>query len=590
HDNRFRKSGIYILVGGALDPVSGRKPPLNGESEPVIFARLEGKLFLSETEYRLLKDIKVAFIDEADSILIDEARVPLVIAGDRSSSSVDPLRIADLVRGLTEGDDWVVSEYGRNVELSESGLDRVEQELGCGPLHAAENYLLLAEINQSLHAHALLRRDVDYIVTDGRIELVDEFTGRVVDDRRWPDGLQAALEAKEGLRIRPGGRVLGSVTLQHFLGQYPRLAGMTATARSAAEELFDFYGLNVVPIPPNRPSIRQDLADAVFTSREAQIQALVGKVRRLHHDGRPVLVGTRSVAESEEIAGRLLANDIACSVLNAKNDEEEASIIAEAGRPHAVTISTNMAGRGTDIRLGGRDEDERDEVVARGGLLVIGTARHESRRIDDQLRGRAGRQGDPGTTQFFVSLDDELLVRYGIDDLIPPSLRPRSSDETMNHPILLRELDRLQRIAEGKSFEIRRTLWRYSVMVERQRHTVQAWRGDVLSGRSAPGIWARKEPESYRWAVERLGTAGAADSERTVVIHFIDECWAEHLDYVAHLREGIHLVGIGGLDPLHEFHRQIAEHFEGIRDRIEDRVGAILVRIRSSGGTLTLDS
>ena len=315
-----------------------------------------------------------AIVDEADSILIDEARVPLVIAGDRPSSSVDPLRIADLVRGLTEGDDWVVSEYGRNVELSESGLDRVEQELGCGPLHAAENYLLLAEINQSLHAHALLRRDVDYIVTDGRIELVDEFTGRVVDDRRWPDGLQAALEAKEGLKIRPGGRILGSVTLQHFLGQYPRLAGMTATARSAAEELFDFYGLNVVPIPPNRPSIREDLADAVFTSREAQIQALVGKVRRLHQNRRPVLVGTRSVAESEEIAGRLLANDIACSVLNAKNDEEEASIIAEAGRPHAVTISTNMAGRGTDIRLGGRGEDERDEVVVRGGLLGLAAA------------------------------------------------------------------------------------------------------------------------------------------------------------------------------------------------------------------------
>jgi preprotein translocase subunit SecA len=531
-----------------------------------------------------------AIVDEADSILVDEARVPLVIAGERPSSSIDPRRIAEVVHGLTPEGDWVVSEFGRNVELTDSGLDRVEQNLGCGSLHAVENYLLLTEVNQSLHAHVLLHRDVDYIVTDGCIELVDEFTGRVVDDRRWPDGLQAALEAKEGLQIRPGGRVLGSITLQHFLALYPKLAGMTATARSAAEELFDFYGLTVVPIPPNRPSIREDLADVVFTSREARTKALVDVVRRLHLSGRPVLVGTKSVAESEEITARLHANDISCSVLNAKNDEEEAGIIAEAGRPHAVTISTNMAGRGTDIRLGGRSEDERDEVVGLGGLFVIGTARHESRRIDDQLRGRAGRQGDPGTTQFFVSLDDDLLVRYGIDDLIPRSLRPRSPREPMNHPILHRELDRLQRIAAGKCFEIRRMLWRYSVMVERQRSTLHAWRSGILADRAAPGIWSRKEPESYRWVLERLGAAGTADSERAALLHFIDECWAEHLDYVAHLREGIHLVGIGGLDPLHEFHRQIVEHFEGIRDRTADRVTEALVEIHSSGGTLTLDS
>ncbi|NNE46039.1 MAG: accessory Sec system translocase SecA2, partial [Rhodothermales bacterium] len=531
-----------------------------------------------------------AIVDEADSILIDEARVPLVIAGERVSSSTSPYKIASIVGGLVENRDWVTSEFGRNVELTDAGLDRVETALERGDLHDNRNYVLLTEVNQSLHAHALLHCDVDYLVRDNRIELVDEFTGRVVDDRRWPDGLQAALEAKEGLPVRQGGRILGSITLQHFLAHYPRLAGMTATAQPAADELHDFYGLSVVPIPPNRACIREDLPDHVFTHERARNAALAEEIASVHSTGRPLLVGTRSVAESETIASRLRDRKIECRILNAKHDEEEAAIVADAGALGAVTISTNMAGRGTDIRLGGSDESDRDAVVRLGGLCVLGTNRHESRRIDDQLRGRAGRQGDPGTSRFFVSLDDDLMVRYGIDDLIPPILRPPNQDRRIVHPVVRRELDRVQRIAEGQNFEIRRTLFRYSTLVEDQRKKLHAWRSQVLTGIADPDIWATRQEDLFRWAIDRFGSGATEEAEREATLHFIDECWAEQLEFVAQVREGIHLVGIGGLDPLHEFHKQIVESFWTVYDCVEKRTADALVAINASGSGLSLEA
>src|SRR5215831_10392553 len=392
-----------------------------------------------------------AIVDEADSILIDEARVPLVIAGERPGSQTSLYRTAELIAALARGEDWETDENDRNISLTDRGVDRVESELGCGDLYSAENYLLLVEINQALHARALLHRDVDYIVRDGRIELVDEFTGRVMDDRRWPDGLQAALEAKENLPIRPGGRILGSITLQHFLKHYPGLSGMTATAQPAAEELEGFYGLKVVPIPPNRPCVREDLPDVIFTHKDAKHRSLIAEISRANATGRPVLVGTSSVEESESLARKLSQAGVACRVLNAKNDEAEAEIIAEAGAVGAVTISTNMAGRGTDIRLGGAREEERERVVVLGGLYVIGTNRHESRRIDDQLRGRAGRQGDPGTSRFFISLEDDLIQRYGVVSLIPASHRPVRQPGPITDPVVSREIARAQRIVEGQN-------------------------------------------------------------------------------------------------------------------------------------------
>lgn len=530
-----------------------------------------------------------AIVDEADSILIDEARVPLVIAGDRPTSSASPLRIAEVVRSLVAGRDWETDENERNVFLTEQGTDFVEAELSCGDLHTAENYLLLTEVNQALHARALLRRDVDYIVRKERIEIVDEFTGRVVDDRRWPDGLQAALEAKEGIPIQPGGRILGSITLQHFLRQYPKLSGMTATAQSAAEELADFYGLRVVPIPPNRPCVRTDLPDVIFTHKEAKYQALIREISAAHKQGRPVLTGTSSVEESELLAEKLQSAGIACRVLNARNDELEAEIIAQAGAPGAVTISTNMAGRGTDIRLGGAGEEERDRVVAVGGLYVIGLNRHESRRIDDQLRGRAGRQGDPGTSRFFVSLADDLMVRFGIDRLIPEKLRSAPQDDPLENPVIRHEVERLQRIVEGQNFEVRKTLARYSSLVEAQRQKLHEWRQAVLTGTSEPDICQIHLPERYATLREQFGADVVQQAERVITLHHIDECWADHLAFIAGLREEIHLARLGRLDPLYEFHKQIAEAFLTLQQTITDRIVTTFAEVKITAAGINPD-
>ncbi len=542
-----------------------------------------------EPEALVHRPFHYAIVDEADSILIDEARVPLVIAGDRPTSQTSLYHIAEVVDSLDENADWETDENERNVLLTEQGLDRVETTLACGELHDAGNYLLLTEVNQALHARVLLRRDVDYIVRGERIELVDEFTGRVVDDRRWPDGLQAALEAKENLPIQPGGRILGSITLQHFLAHYPRLSGMTATAQAAAEEVQGFYNLKVVPIPPNTPCTRDDQPDVVFTHPAAKHKALVAEIAREHGRGRPVLVGTSSVAESEVLAGALREAGIACQVLNAKNDEAEAEIIAQAGAGGAVTISTNMAGRGTDIRLGGADEAEREQVVRLGGLYVIGTNRHESRRIDDQLRGRAGRQGDPGASRFFVSLEDDLMIRFGIDTLIPKKFRPPPQDDPIDHPVIRREIERLQRIVEGQNYEIRKTLWRYSSWVEKQRKTLHEWRMEVLTGRAPLEVCAARMPDRYARARQRFGADVVEQAERVITLHHIDACWAEHLAYIAHLREGIHLVSLGGRDPLHEFCKQIAEQFRTVHPAIEERVAETFAAVEITENGIDLD-
>jgi len=491
-----------------------------------------------------------AIVDEADSILVDEARVPLVIAGQASERSSSARRLAAVVGTLAADVDFGVDEYGRNVDLTEAGLARVEETLGCGNLYAEAPHDLLAEVHCALHARVLLRRDVDYIVRDGRIGVVDELTGRVVPDRHWPDGLQAALEAKEDLAPRADGHVLGQITLEHFLGGYERLCGMTGTAQDAAAELLEFYSLRVVVLPPHRPGLRIDRPDVLFTHRDAKERAVVDEIERVHRTGRPILVGTLSIAESERLAQRLRERGVRCEVLNARHDAREAEIVAAAGAPFAATISTNMAGRGTDIRLGGRDESARDEVVRLGGLYVIGTNRHESGRVDRQLRGRAGRQGDPGESRFFVSLEDDLLVRYGIRDLIPESLLPAPQDEPIENPVIRREVARAQRIVEGQDLQIRRTLWRYSTPIEEQRQSLQARRQAVLA--AAPG------------------------SERDLTLLHIDRAWRDHLALVADLREGIHLVRLGGDDPLTRFCVRVAEAYRARMEALEESIAEAL--------------
>ncbi|CAN5865694.1 hypothetical protein BH24BAC1_BH24BAC1_26130 [soil metagenome] len=429
---------LYRFLGIAVGYIQQEMPP---EERQQVYQNTITYLTAKEGGFDYLRSFQVqdpaqtvqpqahlAIIDEVDSLLIDEARIPLVIAGalEPAGEGVALDRVAELVKRLRPQQDFQTDVYKLNIFLTEPGIKRVEEELDCIDLYNPAHESTLAKVNLALQAQWLLQKDVDYLVREEMIELIDEFTGRVVADRKWPHGLQAAIEAKEGLPVQPAGKILGKTTLQHFFGTYPRLCGMTGTARPAAEEFATTYGLRVTVIPPNKPSRRTDHPDLIFLTKEAKLRALVEEIDGAHQLGRPVLIGTASVEESEELTGLLGQQRIECQVLNAKNDEQEAEVIARAGKLGAVTISTNMAGRGTDIKLGGEAGTQRERLLALGGLYVIGTNRFESGRIDLQLRGRAGRQGDPGESRFFVSLEDELLQKHGLHELIPGKYRHSS--------------------------------------------------------------------------------------------------------------------------------------------------------------------
>jgi preprotein translocase subunit SecA len=529
-----------------------------------------------------------AILDDIDSTLIDEARHPLVVAGtapDPRDESDTVSRIDAVVAALEPGAGLQLDEHGERAFLTDEGTERVERGLGCGDLYQAGNLELLTQVNLSLHAHAVLRRDVDYLVRDGRVELIDEHKGRVALGRRFPDGLQGALEEKEGLAHTAATRVLASTTIQSVVRRYPRISGMTATARTAADELGGLYRLEVVVIPPHRPRQRKDYVDLVFTHGEARDAAVIEEVLETHAAGRPVLVGTSSVEASESLARALRERGVSCQVLNARNDEAEAEVIAEAGAPGAVTISTNMAGRGTDIRLGGRDEAHREQVAALGGLCVIGTHKNESERVDDQLRGRAGRQGDPGSSQVFAALDDELFARYGVQDLLPARTRGARLDEPLLDRKVLRELDRAQRIIAARNSLVRKTLWGYDAVVEGQRRTAMGRRRLALLGR-APGLLAEASPERHAALVERLGPDVVAGVEKQLTMAWIDRAWADHLVRLAVLREDMQLMSVGvsigssfGRErPLSTFRRLARESFEAFETEVDEGITATFER------------
>ncbi|KAF6563177.1 accessory Sec system translocase SecA2 [Paenibacillus sp. EKM202P] len=494
-------------------------------------------------------------VDEADSLLLDEARVPLVIAGEPDSSGNDVIRFADVTRQLEQDKYYDFDEFKRNVYLNEAGAAKAESLLGCGNLYESHNSHLLSSLNCALYAETLLKKDVDYIVRDGKIELIDEYTGRVAENRHLPEGLQAALAAKEGLHSKVGGKILGTITLQHFISLYPKICGMTATAYASAMEFKEIYALQVVQIPPNRPNIRIDQPHRIYTHKEAKLKALVQEILSVHAMGRPILIGTSSVEESDMLAEALAVAGVPCHVLNAKNDAEEAEVIARAGEIGAVTVSTNMAGRGVDIRLGGGNPTQAEVVAKLGGLYVIGTHVHESVRIDDQLRGRSGRQGDPGASVFFVSLEDELLLRFGIDKAI----RAHRQDETLEDPVLRSKIAHIQRVIMGQNFDIHQELNRYSDMVEEQRRILYEERLAILKGETP-----------------------MSPSEQRVRLYYIDKFWADHLAYISYLREGIHLESLASRNPIDEFHEQIIQAYEQIRAKINSKSANMLVRLGGS--------
>jgi preprotein translocase subunit SecA len=556
---------IYDLLGASVASIAAASPP---HERRIAYRADVTYLTAREAGFDYLRDglcvscqdfvqgrLETAIVDEADFLLIDEARVPLVIASNADLDAVDP-RQADMVaRTMRRNHDYSVDPEGRRIEILLPGHRRIEAAFGVAGIHEENGADCFARVYASLHAHELLRPDIDYVVKDGGIGLVDEHTGRIADRRQWPWGIQAALEAKEGLSIRAEGRVYGSITVQHLMGLYEGIAAMTATAVPSAVELLEVYGLATVIIPCEKPLRRSDEPDRVFATREEKMEVLVAEIAQSHAKGRPVLVGTGSVKESREVAERLRAAGVGCEVLNAADDAREAELIAMAGQRGAVTISTNMAGRGTDIRLAD------DPVVEQsGGLLVIGTNRHESRRVDDQLRGRAGRQGEPGSSQFFVSLEDPLFERYGVREFLP-------RDCALNDPRVLREIDRAQSIIEAQHHSVRRLLRKYSQLVELDRRRVRAFRDAALREGELPDL-----------IEQNLPFPGVRAEAVAAWVALLDAFWADHLLLVEEVREGIHLERYAGRDPGLEYIHRIGGAFDRSLAAAEEAVASACAR------------
>jgi preprotein translocase subunit SecA len=631
-------------------------------------------------EDRHQRGLNFAIVDEVDSILIDEARTPLIISGPADESPELYVRVNRIVPRLerqekedAEGD-YYVDEKGKQVHLSETGMEHAENLLRADgilaegdSLYSPNNLAVVHHLNAALRAHALFQRDVDYIVRDGEVIIVDEFTGRTLPGRRWSDGLHQAVEAKEGVKIQRENQTLASITFQNYFRMYGKLAGMTGTADTEAYEFQQIYALEVVVIPTHRPMVRKDHPDLVYLTREAKFNAVVDDIRECHGRGQPVLVGTTSIETSELLSKKLVEAGVPHEVLNAKQHEREAHIVAEAGKPGAVTIATNMAGRGTDIVLGGNleaelhalgeDADElarsraraewqkrHDEVLSYGGLHIVGTERHESRRIDNQLRGRSGRQGDAGSSRFYLSLEDNLM-RIFAADWVQTAMRRMGmkDDEVIESAMVSKQIQNAQRKVEAHNFDIRKNLLDYDDVANDQRKviyrqrdelletdsvadTVQAIREDVLAEHAR-----RYVPENSideQWDLEGLerslveefglsvdlrglhektteiddagivravvdaGQAMAAEKEAQIgaeimrplekhlMLQVLDQSWKEHLARMDYLRQGIHLRGYAQKQPKQEYKRESFQLFSEMLDKVKREVVALLARVR----------
>ena len=514
----------------------------------------------------------VALIDEADSVLVDEALVPLVLAGT-THRETPKLEIVRLVGELTPGVDYAADADSRNVHLTETGAQKIERTLGGIDLYSEEHVgTTLTEVNVALHAHVLLQRDVHYIVRDGAVQLINASRGRIAALQRWPDGLQAAVEVKEGIETTETGEVLDTITVQALINRYPTVCGMTGTALAAGEQLRQFYKLGVSPIPPNTPTIREDEPDRIYISAGAKNDAIIDHIAT----GQPILVGTQDVAESEDLHARLVRRGVPAVVLNAKNDEEEARVIAEAGKLGAVTVSTQMAGRGTDIRLGGSDADDdsaaKQEVAELGGLHVIGTGRHRTERLDNQLRGRSGRQGDPGSSVFFSSWEDDVVVAHLENPKLPTECDDTGRITSVKANALI---DHAQRVAEGRLLDVHANTWRYNQLIAQQRTIIVDRRNTLLSTPAARDELRELAPERYDELAATFGDDDAAEANlericRGIMIYHLDRGWADHLAYLSDIRESIHLRALGNQNPLDEFHRLAVDAFANLAaDAIE---------------------
>ncbi|MGE5856224.1 MAG: preprotein translocase subunit SecA, partial [Syntrophaceae bacterium] len=643
-----------------------------GTNNELGFDYLRDNMKFDLREY-VQRELNYAIVDEVDSILIDEARTPLIISGPAEESTDKYYKINRIIPSLKKETDYTIEEKTKTVALTEEGNVKVERMLGAGNLYDPSNVDLVHHVHQALKAHTLFQRDVDYVVKDDQVMIVDEFTGRLMPGRRWSDGLHQAIEAKEGTKIENENQTLASITFQNYFRLYGKLAGMTGTAETEAPEFVKIYNLDVIVIPTHRPMIRADNADYIYKNEQAKFNAAIREIEEKHRNGQPVLVGTISIVKSETLASMLKKKGIRHSVLNAKYHEMEAEIVSQAGRHAAVTIATNMAGRGTDIVLGGNPEGlarqtlkgkdytkdewdrtltqykeqcaaEREKVVAAGGLHILGTERHEARRIDNQLRGRSGRQGDPGSSRFYLSLEDDLMRIFGSDRISGLMHRlGMEEDVPIEHRMVSRAIENAQKKVENHNFEIRKHILEYDDVMNQQRKVIYEQRRQILAsdnlkeevlglaeelldgmidfycpGDAYPETWdltglrdvlAAKfsfrmkdiEPEklsrdelrdrlwealsqSYEEKEQELGPELMRHLEKVFMLQAVDQQWKDHLLAMDHLKEGVGLRGYAQRDPLVEYKKEGFDMFEAMKQRIVDTTVESIFRVRAAKG------
>jgi preprotein translocase subunit SecA len=580
------------------------------------------------------RPLNYAIVDEVDSILVDEARTPLIISGPGEKSTDLYFVLAQIVPKLKETEDYTIDEKAHTVAPTESGIAKAEKLLNVKNLYESENIELSHHFNQALKARALMKRDRDYVVKDGEVIIVDEFTGRLMFGRRYSDGLHQAIEAKEGVKIERESQTLASITFQNYFRMYKKLGGMTGTAKTEEAEFSKIYGLDVIVMPTNKPIAREDLPDVIYKTKRAKYKAVAEEIAQLNAKGQPILVGTTSIAQSEELSDMLKRRGVTHNVLNAKFHEMEAQIVSQAGQFGAVTIATNMAGRGTDIVLG-------DGVPEVGGLHIIGTERHESRRIDNQLRGRAGRQGDPGSSRFYLSLEDDLMRLFGADNIA--SIMDKlgmEEDEPIEHSLITRSIEQAQKKVEGRNFDIRKHVLEYDNVMNQQREVIYSQRRQILMGdnlkenifnmiekiinhgmelyaneKTYPEDWDYKgliefcedyfAPENqltqeelekfsrielqeelmqvaqaaYMARETLFGEDNMRELEKVVMLRVVDSKWMEHLDAMDMLREGIGLRAYGQRDPLIEYKIEAYDMFQQMIENIQEDIVKYMYRV-----------
>jgi preprotein translocase subunit SecA len=531
-----------------------------------------------------------AIVDEIDSILIDEARTPLIISAPSTDSEKLYETFASIARKLEAPEHFTIDEKHKAIQLTDAGISRAEELLGIENIYTEKGIKYVHHLETAVRAKALFVKDREYVVRNGEVVIVDEFTGRLQPGRRWSDGLHQAIEAKEGVNIQKESRTMASITYQNYFRMYEKLAGMTGTALTSAEEFLRIYQLDVVPVPPNRPSLRKDIDDLIFQTEQGKFTALARQVKEMHQKGQPVLIGTVSIEKNELLSAFLTKEGVPHEVLNAKNHEREGEIIAQAGRKGSVVIATNMAGRGVDIKLGGNPSTDEvyQEVKNLGGLAVLGTERHEARRIDNQLRGRSGRQGDPGMTQFFVSLDDNLMRVFASDTI--KNMMGRfgiPEDQPIENKMISRALESAQEKIEGFHFDARKHVLQFDDVINHQRRTIYERRGKVLHGDHDTIVSLVAEysegNEELRSVIEaKIGAMGEKEFYavmRRLILQTMDMYWIEHLELMDYARSSVNLRGWGQRDPLVEYKNEALRLYKELEQSIEGKIAELIPMI-----------